>query len=102
MIEEGLTNIPRLQALQHELIQRGYPGAEDLFSHGSTGFSQRAQYGDNHHSVLVVFIGGCTLSEINALRLFSLSRSNVKWQFYFAPTSLWTHERILKEIELSQ
>lgn len=102
MIEEGLTNIPRLQALQHELIQRGYPGAEDLFSHGSTGFSQRAQYGDNHHSVLVVFIGGCTLSEINALRLFSLSRSNIKWQFYFAPTSLWTHERILKEIELSQ
>jgi hypothetical protein len=64
--------------------------------------SSRTQYHDNQHSVLVVFIGGCTQSEINCLRMLALSRSNTKWQFYFAPTSLWTHERLLKEIESSQ
>ncbi len=102
MIEEGLTNEGRLSTFQHELIQRGYPGAEDLFSHRSSGISTRTQHHDNQHSVLVVFIGGCTQSEINALRMLAMSKSNPKLQFYFAPTSLWTHERLLKEIEASQ
>ncbi len=102
MIEEGLTNEGRLSAFQHELIQRGYPGAEDLFSHRSSGMSMRTQSNDNQQSVLVVFIGGCTQSEINALRMLAMTRSNTKWQIYFAPTSLWTHERLLKEIEASQ
>jgi hypothetical protein len=34
--------------------------------------------------------------------MLAMSKSNTKWQFYFAPTSLWTHERLLKEIEASQ
>jgi len=102
LIEDSLTNPTRLSTLQHELLQRGYPGAEDLYSQRSSGISTRTQYYDNQHSVLVVFIGGCTLSEINALRMLAMSRSNTKWQIYFAPTSLWTHERLLKEIDASQ
>jgi hypothetical protein len=34
--------------------------------------------------------------------MLAMSKSNTKWQFYFAPTSLWTHERFLKEIEAAQ
>jgi hypothetical protein len=34
--------------------------------------------------------------------MLAMSKSNPKLQFYFAPTSLWTHERLLKEIEASQ
>jgi hypothetical protein len=64
--------------------------------------SSRTQYHDNQHSVLVVFIGGCTQSEINALRMLAMSKSNIRLQFYFAPTSVWTHTRLLQEIEASQ
>ncbi|CAF3370658.1 unnamed protein product [Rotaria socialis] len=102
LIEEALLNPPKLSTLQHELIQRGYPGAEDLFSHRSSGVSTRAQYHDNQQSILVVFIGGCTQSEINALRMLALSKSNSKWRFYFAPTNVWTHTRLLQEIETAQ
>jgi hypothetical protein len=102
LIEEGLLNPERLSALQQELSQRGYPGADDLFSQRATGKSTRNQGYESHHSVLVVFIGGCTQSEINALRMLAMSKSNVKWQFYFAPTSLWTHARLLDEIQASQ
>ena len=91
-----------MSTLQDELFQRGYPGAGDLFSYRSSGMSTRAQLYNNQHSILVVFIGGCTLSEINALRTLALSKNNTKWQFYFAPTSVWTHTRLLKEIEVSQ
>ncbi|CAF4185768.1 unnamed protein product, partial [Rotaria magnacalcarata] len=49
-----------------------------------------------------VFIGGCTQSEINALRMLALSKSNSKWRFYFAPTNVWTHTRLLQEIETAQ
>ena len=102
LIEEGLTNPERLSVLQHELLQRGYPDAENLFSNRSSGLSARSLYHDHQHSILVVFIGGCTLSEINALRMLAMSKCNVKLQFYFAPTSIWTHARLLKEIEASQ
>lgn len=102
LIEEALINPAKVSAFQHELSQRGYPGAEDLFSQRSTGVSTRSQHHDHHQCILVVFIGGCTLSEINALRMLAFSKSNVKWQFYFAPTSIWTHERLLQEIETSQ
>ncbi|CAF4151379.1 unnamed protein product, partial [Rotaria magnacalcarata] len=102
LIEEGLLNPAKLSTFQHELIQRGYPGAEDLFSHRSSGVSTRAQYHDNQQSILVVFIGGCTQSEINALRMLALSKSNSKWRFYFAPTNVWTHTRLLQEIETAQ
>lgn len=102
MIEEGLLNDARLIQFQQDLSQRGYPGSEDLFSQRSSGFSARAQSHDNQQSILIVFIGGCTQSEINALRMLALSKSNVKWQFYFAPTSVWTHTRFLQEIEGSQ
>jgi len=91
-----------MATLQHDLNLRGYPDANELFSMRSTGSSTRMHTQDNSHSVLIVFIGGCTLSEINALRLFTLSRSNTRWQLYFAPTSVWTHEKIFKEIENSQ
>lgn len=102
MIEEALTNTERLATVQHELLQRGYPGAEDLFSHRSSGMSTRSQAYDSSESFLVVFIGGCTQSEINALRMLSMSKTNPKWQFYFAPTNIWTHTRLLQEIETSQ
>ncbi|CAF0729800.1 unnamed protein product [Rotaria sordida] len=102
LIEESLLNPTKLSTLQHELLQRGYPGAEDLFSHRSSGISTRTQFHDVYHSILVVFIGGCTQSEINALRMLAMSKSNIKWQFYFAPTNQWTHTRLLQEIEASQ
>ncbi|CAF1526725.1 unnamed protein product, partial [Adineta steineri] len=102
LIEEGLINEQKLLQFQHELIQRGYPGAEDLFQQRSSGMSTRSQYHDNQQSILIVFIGGCTQSEINALRMLAMSKSNTKLQFYFAPTNLWTHTRLLQEIETSQ
>lgn len=102
MIEEALINDGKLAMFQHELIQRGYPGAEDLFVQRSSGVSTRSQFHDNQQSILIVFIGGCTQSEINALRMLALSKSNVKLRFYFAPTSVWTHTRLLQEIEASQ
>ncbi|CAF1179241.1 unnamed protein product [Adineta ricciae] len=102
LIEEALINDGKLAMFQHELIQRGYPGAEDLFVQRSSGVSTRSQFHDNQQSILIVFIGGCTQSEINALRMLALSKSNVKLRFYFAPTSVWTHTRLLQEIEASQ
>ena len=99
----GLINPNRLSEIQQELSQRGYEGFENLFSQRSAGISARNQHVDQYHqSVLVVFIGGCTFSEINALRMLALSRNNVRFQFFFAPTSLWTHTRLLQEIENSQ
>ncbi|CAF2479503.1 unnamed protein product [Rotaria sp. Silwood2] len=102
LIEEGLLNPDKLLTLQHELHQRGYSDASDLFSHRSSGVSTRTQFHDVQQAVLVVFIGGCTQSEINALRMLAMSKSNTKWQFYFAPTNIWTHTRLLQEIEASQ
>ncbi|CAF4489051.1 unnamed protein product [Rotaria sp. Silwood1] len=102
LIEEALLNPAKLSTLQHELLQRGYPGADDLYSHRSSGVSTRAQFHEVQQAILVVFIGGCTQSEINALRMLAMSKCNIKWQFYFAPTNIWTHTRLLKEIEASQ
>lgn len=102
LIETGLINPNRLSELQQELSQRGYEDFENLFSQRSSGISARNQHVNPHLSVLVVFIGGCTFAEINALRMLALSKSNIKFQFYFAPTSLWTFKRLLQEIEGSQ
>lgn len=102
LIEEALTNPTKIESVQHELSQRGYPDVGDLFGRKVFGHSTRNHFHDQQNSVLVVFIGGCTLSEINALRILTLSRSDIRFQFYFAPTSIWTHQRILEEIERSQ
>ncbi|KAI0987494.1 hypothetical protein GJ496_003305 [Pomphorhynchus laevis] len=48
--------------------------------------------------VLVVFVGGCTHTEINALRLLATMRG---YNIYFLTTNIWTSERFLKQIELN-
>ncbi|CAF1120848.1 unnamed protein product, partial [Didymodactylos carnosus] len=103
LIEEGLTSIDKLALLQQDVAQRGYVGYEDLYSCNTSPSSSRqtATSSNSPLTILVVFIGGCTHSELNALRLLGMSKQSA-WQFYFAPTSVWTHGRLLQEIENSQ
>ncbi|XP_073424740.1 vacuolar protein sorting-associated protein 33B [Dendrobates tinctorius] len=86
--------------IEHVLVRKSWTGLEEvtrlLNSHEfSEQLSERNSFSDSHRTIVVVFLGGCTFSEISALRFLG---KDIGYKFVFLTTAITNGARLLESM----
>ncbi|XP_069840348.1 vacuolar protein sorting-associated protein 33B [Dendropsophus ebraccatus] len=86
--------------IEHVLTRKGWTGLEEVMRllnsiEFAEQLSERNSLSDSHRTVVVVFLGGCTFSEISALRFLG---KELGYKFVFLTTAITNGARILESM----
>ncbi|XP_056428000.1 vacuolar protein sorting-associated protein 33B [Hyla sarda] len=86
--------------IEQVLIRKGWTGLDEVMRLlNSTEFSEqlteRNSLADSHRTIVVVFLGGCTFSEISALRFLG---KELGYRFVFLTTAITNGARLLESM----
>ncbi|XP_075711377.1 vacuolar protein sorting-associated protein 33B [Rhinoderma darwinii] len=90
--------------IEHVLVRKGWTGLEEVTRLlNSNEFAEqlleRNSFSDSHRTIVVVFLGGCTFSEISALRFLG---KEIGYRFVFLTTAITNGARILESMAESK
>ncbi|XP_040270057.1 vacuolar protein sorting-associated protein 33B [Bufo bufo] len=86
--------------IEQVLVRKGWTGLEEVtrLLHSiefAEQLSERNSFSDSHRTIVVVFLGGCTFSEISALRFLG---KEIGHKFVFLTTAITNGARLLESM----
>ncbi|KAM4039583.1 vacuolar protein sorting-associated protein 33B isoform 1-T2 [Anomaloglossus baeobatrachus] len=86
--------------IEHVLVRKSWTGLEEVTrllnsNEFSEQISERNSFSDSHRTIVVVFLGGCTFSEICALRFLG---KDIGCKFVFLTTAITNGARLLESM----
>ncbi|KAG9489193.1 vacuolar protein sorting-associated protein 33B [Eleutherodactylus coqui] len=86
--------------IEHVLVRKGWTGLEEVTRllnniEFAEQLAERNSFSDSHRTIVVVFLGGCTFSEISALRFLG---KEIGYKFVFLTTAITNGARILESM----
>ncbi|KAG8575366.1 hypothetical protein GDO81_009537 [Engystomops pustulosus] len=86
--------------MEHVLVRKSWAGLEEVMRllnniEFSEQLTERNSFQDSYRTIVVVFLGGCTFSEISALRFLG---KEIGYRFVFLTTAITNSARILESM----
>ncbi|CAJ0954829.1 unnamed protein product [Ranitomeya imitator] len=86
--------------IEHVLMRKSWTGLEEVTrllnsNEFSEQLSERNSFSDSNRTIVVVFLGGCTFSEISALRFLG---KDIGCKFVFLTTAITNGARLLESM----